>query len=98
MVQRCAARYACNNYTRDASVTTMLDQLGWRSLLHLHHLSFNKHNLPTNMLEVLDKLHVDTVVSEQKYNIFTKTMCFFCLFQLMERTITTVINYSHTLL
>ena len=33
MVQRCAARCVCNNYTRDASVTTILHQLGWRSLL-----------------------------------------------------------------
>ena len=33
MVQRRAARYVCNNYTRDASLTTMLHQLGWRSLL-----------------------------------------------------------------
>ena len=37
MVQRRAARYVCNNYIRDASaaasVTTMLHQLGWRSLL-----------------------------------------------------------------
>ena len=33
MVQRRAARYVCSNYSRDARVTTMLDQLGWRSLL-----------------------------------------------------------------
>ena len=26
------ARFACNNYRREASVTTMLDELGWRSL------------------------------------------------------------------
>ena len=32
MVQRRAARFACNNYRREASVTTMLDELGWRSL------------------------------------------------------------------
>ena len=32
MVQRRAARFACNNYRREASVTTMLDQLSWRSL------------------------------------------------------------------
>ena len=32
MVQRRAARFVCNNYSREASVTTMLDELGWRSL------------------------------------------------------------------
>ena len=32
MVQRRAARFACNNYRREVSVTTMLDELGWRSL------------------------------------------------------------------
>ena len=32
MVQRTAARFACYNYRREASVTTMLDELGWRSL------------------------------------------------------------------
>ena len=32
MVQRRAARFACNNYRREASVTTMRDELGWRSL------------------------------------------------------------------
>ena len=32
MVRRRAARFACNNYRREASVTTMLDELGWRSL------------------------------------------------------------------
>ena len=32
MVQRIAARFACNNYRREASVTTMRDELGWRSL------------------------------------------------------------------
>ena len=32
MVQRTAARFACNNYRRKASVTTMLDELGWRNL------------------------------------------------------------------
>ena len=32
MVQRSAARFACDNYKREASVTTMLDELGWRSL------------------------------------------------------------------
>ena len=32
MVQRRAARFACDNYKREASVTTMLDELGWRSL------------------------------------------------------------------
>ena len=31
MVQRRAARFACN-YRREASVITMLDELGWRSL------------------------------------------------------------------
>ena len=32
MVQRRAARYVVNNYSREASVTSMLQQLGWRSL------------------------------------------------------------------
>ena len=32
MAQRRAARFACNNYRREASVTTMLDELGLRSL------------------------------------------------------------------
>jgi len=32
MVQRRAARFLCNNYSREASVTAMLDELGWRSL------------------------------------------------------------------
>ena len=32
MVQRRAALFACNNYRREASVTTMLDELSWRSL------------------------------------------------------------------
>ena len=32
MVQRRAARFVCNNYRCEASVTTMLDKLGWRSL------------------------------------------------------------------
>ena len=31
-VQRRAARFVCNNYRHEASVTTMLDELGWRSL------------------------------------------------------------------
>jgi len=33
MVQRRAARFVCNNYSRKASVTAMLEKLGWRSLL-----------------------------------------------------------------
>ena len=33
MVQRRAARFACNSYSRQASVTEMLQKLGWRSLL-----------------------------------------------------------------
>ena len=33
MVQRRAARYVCNNYCRKASVTEMLETLGWRTLL-----------------------------------------------------------------
>ena len=32
MVQRRAARFACNNYRCEASVTTMLDEPGWCSL------------------------------------------------------------------
>ena len=32
MVQRRAARFVCNNYRREASVTAMLEELGWRSL------------------------------------------------------------------
>ena len=32
MVQRRAARFACNNCRHKASVTTMLDELGWPSL------------------------------------------------------------------
>ena len=32
MGQRRTARFACNNYRREASVTNMLDELGWRSL------------------------------------------------------------------
>ena len=32
MVQRRAARYVCNNYIQMASVTGMLQKLGWRSL------------------------------------------------------------------
>lgn len=32
MVQRRAARFVCNNYSREASVTAMLDELGWCSL------------------------------------------------------------------
>ena len=32
MVQRRAACFACNNYRREASVITMLDELGWSSL------------------------------------------------------------------
>ena len=32
MVQRRAARYVCNNYIQMASVTGMLQRLGWRSL------------------------------------------------------------------
>ena len=32
MVQRRAAGFFCNSYRREASVTTMLDELGWRSL------------------------------------------------------------------
>ena len=31
-VQRRAARFACRNYSREASVTTMLSSLGWRLL------------------------------------------------------------------
>ena len=31
-IQRQAARYCCNSYRRDSSVTEMLDQLGWDSL------------------------------------------------------------------
>ena len=33
MVQRRAARYVFNNYSYESSVTPMLNQLGWRSLL-----------------------------------------------------------------
>ena len=33
MVQRRAARFACNNRRRETSVTTMRDELGWRSLM-----------------------------------------------------------------
>lgn len=33
MVQRRAARYVQNNYSRDASVSDMISKLGWRSLL-----------------------------------------------------------------
>ena len=32
MVQRQAARYVCNNYNREASVSTMIKHLHWRSL------------------------------------------------------------------
>ena len=32
MVQRWAARYVCNNYNHEASVTTMIKHLHWRSL------------------------------------------------------------------
>ena len=32
MVQIRAARYVCNNYNREASVTTMIKHLHWRSL------------------------------------------------------------------
>ena len=32
MGQRRTARFACNNHRREASVTNMLDELGWRSL------------------------------------------------------------------
>ena len=32
MVQRRAARFVCNDYRYDSSVTAMLDQLGWRDL------------------------------------------------------------------
>ena len=32
MVQRRAARYVCNNYNREASVSTMIKHLHWRSL------------------------------------------------------------------
>ena len=32
MLQRGAARFACNNYRREANVTTTLDELGWHSL------------------------------------------------------------------
>ena len=32
MVQRRAAQYVCNNYNREASVTTMIKHLHWRSL------------------------------------------------------------------
>ncbi len=32
MVQRRAARYVCNNYSRQESVTKMLEHLKWRSL------------------------------------------------------------------
>ena len=31
-IQRRAARYVCNNYSREASVTQMITELGWRSL------------------------------------------------------------------
>jgi hypothetical protein len=33
MVQRRSARWVCHNYSREASVTSMLDALGWQSLL-----------------------------------------------------------------
>ena len=32
MGQRRTARFACNNYRREASITNMLDELAWRSL------------------------------------------------------------------
>ena len=34
MVQRRAARFVCNNYTQQASVTNMMSELGWDSLEH----------------------------------------------------------------
>ena len=33
MVQRRAARFVCKDYSRESSVTAMLERLGWRSLL-----------------------------------------------------------------
>ena len=35
MIQRKAARFVCNNYDRHASVTNMLNDLGWDTLEHL---------------------------------------------------------------
>lgn len=32
MVQRRAARYVCNDYSRESSVSAMIEELGWRSL------------------------------------------------------------------
>jgi hypothetical protein len=34
MVQRRSARWVCHNYSREASVTSMLDTLGWKPLQH----------------------------------------------------------------
>jgi hypothetical protein len=38
-VQRSAARYVMNNYSRESSVTTMLNSLGWESLQHRRAIS-----------------------------------------------------------
>ena len=34
MVQRRAARFVCNNYNQQASVTEMINELGWDLLEH----------------------------------------------------------------
>ena len=49
MVQRWAARYVCNNYNREASVTTMIK--------HLHWCSFQQRRTDIRLIMLYKTLH-----------------------------------------
>ena len=73
MVQRRAARYVCNNYNREASVTAMIKHLHWRSLQQrrtdirlvmfyktLHDIYIN--HLPNNLKSTVLLFADDTII------------------------------------
>ena len=60
MVQRRAARFACNNYNRTASVTSMMKDLEWETL---------EERRRTARLVMFHKIHYNKVAIEMKLNI-----------------------------
>lgn len=58
MFQRWASQYVCNNYSRDGSVTRMVNNLGWHSLqhvvqVHTWHSSIGHQPPPHTLCETL---------------------------------------------
>ena len=77
MAQRRAARYVCNNHIQIASVTGMLQKLGWRSLeqrradIRLLFLFKSINGLPTNLRFPVDRtpeLHFENTHHHPNYN------------------------------